>query len=94
MQDPFDYEAEDKLIAISQEARERAQAITTHKLEAIPHPYPHPRSLICNAIIVIVKRAAPAIPVDSQYNKARLGRPSDGNDLKFLDRFEMPAIVA
>jgi hypothetical protein len=26
-----------------QEARERAQAITTHKIEAIPHPYPHPK---------------------------------------------------
>src|ERR1700730_11833173 len=43
LQDPFDYEAEDKLIAILQEARERAQAITTHRIEAIPHPYPHPK---------------------------------------------------
>jgi hypothetical protein len=43
LQDPFDYEAEDKLIAILQEARERAQAITTHKMEPIPHPYPHPK---------------------------------------------------
>ncbi len=43
LQDPFDYEAEDKLIAILQEARERAQAITTHQIEAIPHPYPHPK---------------------------------------------------
>jgi hypothetical protein len=29
LQDPFDYAAEDKLIAILQEARERAQALTT-----------------------------------------------------------------
>jgi hypothetical protein len=41
--DRFDYEAEDKLIASLQEARERAQAITAHRIEAIPHPYPHPK---------------------------------------------------
>jgi hypothetical protein len=43
LQDPFDYAAEDKLIAILQEARERAQALTTHKIMPIPHPYPHPK---------------------------------------------------
>jgi nucleoside-diphosphate-sugar epimerase len=43
LQDPFDYAAEDKLIAILQEARERAQALTTHKIVRIPHPYPHPK---------------------------------------------------
>ena len=43
--DPFDYAAEDQLIAILQEARERAQALTTHKIVPIPHPYPHPKEL-------------------------------------------------
>jgi hypothetical protein len=35
--------AEDKLIAILQEARERAQALTTHKIVPIHRPYPHPK---------------------------------------------------
>jgi hypothetical protein len=43
LQDPFDYAAEDKLIAILQEARESAQALTTRKIVPIPHPYPHPK---------------------------------------------------
>jgi len=43
LQDPFDYAAEDKLIAIMREAKEKTQALTTRQIERIAHPYPHPK---------------------------------------------------
>jgi nucleoside-diphosphate-sugar epimerase len=43
LQDPFDYEAEDKLIEILRETKQRAQAIATQEIVPIPHPYPHPK---------------------------------------------------
>lgn len=43
LQDRFDYDAEDKLIAILEDARRRAQAIKTHEITPMHHPYPHPK---------------------------------------------------
>ena len=43
LQDPFDYGAEDKLIAILQEAKQKAQAVAARPIERIAHPYPHPK---------------------------------------------------
>ncbi|HZP46063.1 MAG TPA: NAD-dependent epimerase/dehydratase family protein [Candidatus Binataceae bacterium] len=43
LQDPFDYAAEDKLIAILREAQSKAQAVAARKVERIAHPYPHPK---------------------------------------------------
>jgi nucleoside-diphosphate-sugar epimerase len=43
LQDPFDYATEDRLIEILGAAREKAQALSTRKIERIAHPYPHPK---------------------------------------------------
>lgn len=43
LQDPFDYEAEDKLIAILSEAKKQAAKVATHEIVPIAHPYPHPK---------------------------------------------------
>ncbi|MGH7839785.1 MAG: NAD-dependent epimerase/dehydratase family protein, partial [Candidatus Binataceae bacterium] len=44
LQDPFDYAAEDRIIAILREAGQQAAAVTTRKIEPTPHPYPHPKA--------------------------------------------------
>ena len=43
LQDPFDYAAEDKIIAILREAGRQAAAVATHTIVPTPHPYPHPK---------------------------------------------------
>ncbi|MGH8014245.1 MAG: NAD-dependent epimerase/dehydratase family protein [Candidatus Binataceae bacterium] len=43
LQDPFDYTAEDKLIDILRDARERAQTVAAREITRIAHPYPHPK---------------------------------------------------
>jgi nucleoside-diphosphate-sugar epimerase len=43
LQDPFDYDAEDKVTEILRDAGRRAAAVTTHEIVPIPHPYPHPK---------------------------------------------------
>ncbi len=43
LQDPFDYQAEDKVIAILREAREKTQAVAAREVTHIAHPYAHPK---------------------------------------------------
>jgi nucleoside-diphosphate-sugar epimerase len=43
LQDPFDYEAEDKLVTILREAGKQAANVATHEIVPIAHPYPHPK---------------------------------------------------
>jgi len=43
LQDPFDYAAEDKLIEILRDAREKARAVAAREVAPIAHPYPHPK---------------------------------------------------
>jgi nucleoside-diphosphate-sugar epimerase len=43
LQDPFDYPAEDKLVAIYRESIERMAAVRFGKVPPTPHPYPHPK---------------------------------------------------
>ncbi|HJU29415.1 MAG TPA: NAD-dependent epimerase/dehydratase family protein [Candidatus Binataceae bacterium] len=43
LQDPFDYAAEDELIAIYRESIVRMAAVRFKKVPPTPHPYPHPK---------------------------------------------------
>jgi hypothetical protein len=40
--DPFDYEAEDRMIAAALEARERLGDVALLSTAELAHPYPHP----------------------------------------------------
>ena len=43
LQDPFDYDAEDRIIAILREAHDKAKAVATRKVVRVSHPYAHPK---------------------------------------------------
>ena len=43
MQDKFDYATEDKLAAILRDGIKRMEALSSGKLEPMPHPYAHPK---------------------------------------------------
>ncbi len=43
LQDPFDYDAEDQLVAIYRECIERMSSVGFARTAPMPHPYPHPK---------------------------------------------------
>jgi hypothetical protein len=43
LQDPFDYAAEDQLVALHREYLGRMSSVRFARTEPIPHPYPHPK---------------------------------------------------
>jgi nucleoside-diphosphate-sugar epimerase len=43
LQDPFDYAAEDQLVAMSREYVARMSSVRFARTQPIPHPYPHPK---------------------------------------------------
>ena len=43
LQDPFDYEAEDRLVSIFRESLEAMKTVHFGKVAPMPHPYPHPK---------------------------------------------------
>ncbi|HKV54139.1 MAG TPA: NAD-dependent epimerase/dehydratase family protein [Candidatus Binataceae bacterium] len=43
LQDPFDYDAEDRFITVYRESITRMSSVAFAKVERTPHPYPHPK---------------------------------------------------